>query len=139
MNKQTLKYFILGNIGGIIYSLIEIFYRGYTHWTMYIVSFILFILLGGINEFLSGDTPLWKQALIGTTIVTIVEFIAGCIINIKLGWDVWDYSSQPFNLMGQICLPFCIIWFFLSIVAIVVDDYLRYLLFDEEKPNYKIF
>ena len=75
--------------------------------------------------------------LIGACIVTFMEFISGYIINIKLGWQVWDYSNLPFNIMGQICLPFSIIWFFISLVAIVVDDYLRYWLFKEERPHYK--
>ena len=44
------------------------------------------------------------------------------IVNIILQWNVWDYSNVPFNVMGQICLPFSIIWFFLSLPAIVPAD-----------------
>ena len=136
MNK-IFKYLILGNIGGIVYVFIELLYRGFSHWTMYIVAAISFILIGLINEYISWDMKLWKQMLIGACIVTFMEFISGYIINIKLGWQVWDYSNLPFNIMGQICLPFSIIWFFISLVAIVVDDYLRYWLFKEERPHYK--
>lgn len=135
--KSVFKYLILGNIGGIIYVFIELLYRGFSHWTMYIVAAISFILIGLINEYISWDMKLWKQMLIGACIVTFMEFISGYIINIKLGWQVWDYSNLPFNIMGQICLPFSIIWFFISLVAIVVDDYLRYWLFKEERPHYK--
>lgn len=142
MNKNTLKnvfkYLILGNIGGIVYILIELFYRGYSHWTMYIVAAISFILIGLINEFINWDMKLWKQMLIGSIIITIIEFISGYIVNIKLSWHVWDYSTLPFNIMGQVCLAFSIIWFFISLIAIVVDDYLRYWLFKEEKPHYKL-
>jgi Predicted membrane protein len=140
MNKifrTIFKYLILGNIGGIVYVFIELLYRGFSHWTMYIVAAISFILIGLINEYISWDMKLWKQMLIGACIVTFMEFISGYIINIKLGWQVWDYSNLPFNIMGQICLPFSIIWFFISLVAIVVDDYLRYWLFKEERPHYK--
>ncbi len=140
MNKifrTIFKYLILGNIGGIVYVFIELLYRGFSHWTMYIVAAISFILIGLINEYISWDMKLWKQMLIGACIVTFMEFISGYIINIKLGWQVWDYSNLPFNIMGQICLPFSIIWFFISLVAIVVDDYLRYCLFKEERPHYK--
>ena len=140
MNKifrTIFKYLILGNIGGIVYVFIELLYRGFSHWTMYIVAAISFILIGLINEYISLDMKLWKQMLIGACIVTFMEFISGYIINIKLGWQVWDYSNLPFNIMGQICLPFSIIWFFISLVAIVVDDYLRYWLFKEERPHYK--
>lgn len=136
--KTIFKYLILGNVGGVVYIFIELLYRGYSHWTMYIVSAISFILIGLINEYISWDMKLWKQMLIGACIVTIMEFISGYIINIKLGWNVWDYSNLPLNIMGQICLPFSIIWFFISFVAIITDDYLRYWLFKEEKPHYKL-
>ena len=134
--KNLIKYFVLENIGGIVYVIIELLYRGHSHWTMYLVAAISFILIGLINEFISWDMKIWKQMLIGSAIVTAMDFISGYIINIKLGWNVWDYSTLPFNVLGQICLPFSIIWFFISLIAIVADDYLRYWLFDEEKPHY---
>ncbi len=136
--KIIFKYLILGIIGGITYVIIELFYRGHSHWSMFIVSAIAFILIGLINEFISWHTELWKQMLIGSGIVTVLEFISGYILNIKLGWHIWDYSNVPFNIMGQICLPFSIAWFFISLIAIVTDDYLRYWLFNEEKPHYKL-
>lgn len=135
--KNIFKYLVLGIIGGVTYIMIELLYRGYTHWSMFIVSAIAFILIGLINEYINWDMKLWKQMLIGSGIVTGLEFISGYILNIKLGWHIWDYSNVPFNIMGQICLPFSIAWFFISLIAIVVDDYLRYWLFNEEKPHYK--
>lgn len=137
--KQVLKEMILFLIGGIIYCLLEICFRGNSHWTMYIVGGLCFLFIGKINEYTLWETPLWIQALIGTCIITLLEFVSGCIINIGLGWNVWDYSNIPLNLLGQICLPFCFIWFGLSIVAIVLDDVLRWKLFKEEKPRYKLF
>lgn len=125
-------------IGGLIYALIEIIFRGYSHWTMVILGGVCFVLIGLINEHFSWDLELWKQMLISTVIITLGEFITGLIVNVWLGWNVWDYSDMPLNIMGQICLLFSVIWFFLSLVAIVLDDYLRYWLFKEEKPHYKL-
>lgn len=136
--KNILKYLILGSIGGAIYIVIELLYRGYTHWSMFCVAFFAFILIGLINEFISWNISLWKQMLIGSGIVTVLEFISGYILNIKLGWHIWDYSNVPFNIMGQICIPFSIAWFFITLIAIIADDYLRYWLFGEEKPHYKL-
>lgn len=135
--KNIIKYLILGIIGGFTYVLIELLYRGHSHWSMFLVSAFAFISIGLINEFIRWDMELWKQMLIGSGIVTILEFVSGYILNIKLGWHIWDYSNVPFNILGQICLPFSIVWFFISLIAIVADDYLRYWLFDEEKPHYK--
>ena len=136
--KNIIKYLILGIIGGFTYVIIEMLYRGHSHWSMFIVSAVAFISIGLINEFISWDMKLWKQMLIGSGIVTVLEFISGYILNIKLGWIIWDYSNVPFNIMGQICLPFSIAWLFISLIAIVTDDYLRYWLFNEEKPHYKL-
>ena len=50
--KNLIKYFVLENIGGIVYVIIELLYRGHSHWTMYLVAAISFILIGLINEFI---------------------------------------------------------------------------------------
>jgi uncharacterized membrane protein len=97
-----------------------------------------FLCIGLINEFFTWEIKIWKQAIYGTALITVLEFFSGCIINIWLGWNVWDYSNVPFNVLGQICLPYIILWFPLTIVGIVLDDCLRYWLFNEEKPHYKI-
>ena len=141
MNKLKIitKYLLLGAIGSIIYMSLEILWRGYTHWTMGVLGGICFICLGLINELLSWKTPLVLQMFIGSTIITILEFITGCIVNIWLGWNVWNYSNLPLNLLGQICVPFSILWYFVSAIGIVIDDYIRYIYFDEEYPRYKLF
>lgn len=137
--KLFLKYLFLGFIGGFTYYNIELIYRGYSHISMFLLASFLFILIGLINEFLSWDTPLFIQSIIGAIIVTAFEFITGCIVNLWLGLNIWDYSNEPLNVMGQICLPFTFIWIFLSCIAIILDDYLRYYIFNEEKPRYKLF
>lgn len=136
--KQILKPIILALIGGTIYVLIELAWRGYSHISMFVLGALCFVLLGGINEFFSWELGMIWQMLIGASIVTVLEFIVGVIVNIWLGLEVWDYSNLPLNFMGQICLPFSLAWVLLSGIAIVVDDYLRYWLFGEEKPHYKI-
>ena len=137
--KLIIKYVVLFVMGGLVYMSLELLWRGYTHWTMGVLGGICFICLGLINEILSWETPLALQMLIGSTIITILEFITGCIVNIWLGWNVWDYSNLPLNLLGQICLPFSILWYFISAIGIVIDDYIRYIYFDEECPRYKLF
>lgn len=137
-NTILFKYLFLFIIGALSYMLIEILYRGYTHWSMGLLGGICFIFVGLINEILSWDTPLWLQGIIGTAIITTLEFICGIILNIWLKLGVWDYSHMPFNICGQVCLPFTIVWIGLSVIAIILDDYLRYWLFKEEKPHYKL-
>lgn len=106
---------------------------------MGLVGGLCFVLVGLINEFMSWNIPLWLQGIIGASIITVLEFISGLILNVLLGLGIWDYSKMPFNLMGQICLPFSIAWVGLSILALILDDYLRYWLFGEEHPHYRLF
>lgn len=75
--------------------------------------------------------------LICTIGITLIEFISGCVINIWLNLGVWDYSNQALNILWQVCLLYSGFWYLLSIVAIVLDDYLRYWFFNEEKLHYK--
>lgn len=130
--KETILFFM----GGFLYFIIEILWRGYSHWTMFVLGGICFVLLGIINEIIPWCLAIWKQVLIGTIMITSLEFVVGCIVNLWLGWNVWDYSNVPLNILGQICLPYMILWIPISLVGIVLDDYLRYWIFKEEKPHY---
>lgn len=137
--KQLSKGLFLFAVGGLLYYLIEILWRGYSHISMFILGSICFVLIGLINEFYDWNMPLWKQMLIASLVVTVTEFVAGAILNIWLGLDIWDYSNLRFNLLGQISLGYSILWFFLSLPALFLDDWLRWKLFEEEKPRYKLF
>lgn len=106
---------------------------------MFILGGLCFICIGLINKWISWKTPLWKQSLIGAAIITLLEFLTGCIVNILLEWNIWDYSKVQFNLLGQICLPFFALWIIIATIAIILDDYLRYWIFKEEKPRYVLF
>lgn len=136
--KYIIKYLTLLLIGGVAYYCIEILARGFSHWTMFFVGGICFILIGIINE-ITPKMPLVWQMILSAVIITAVEFVSGCILNIWLGLDIWDYSDETFNLIGQISLKHSIYWFFLSSIGIIVDDYIRYFLFGEEKPKYTLF
>lgn len=137
--KVLLKYAVLASVGGGIYYLIEVLWRGHSHWTMAVLGGLCFLVVGIINEVLDWDTPLWQQAIYGAVIITALELEAGIVLNLFLGLEIWDYSNMPFNFMGQICLPYFALWIPLSVAGIVLDDYLRYWLFGEEKPQYKLW
>lgn len=109
---------------GLAYGLIEILWRGYTHPSMFVVGGSCGLFIGLINEY-TPKMPMIKQMLLGTIIVLVMEFISGCILNLWLELNVWNYSNLPFNILGQVCPQFAFIWFLLSYVVIKLDDYLR--------------
>jgi uncharacterized membrane protein len=139
LNNNMLKYILLFFVGGYSYSGIEVLFRGYSHISMLIAGGICFILIGRLNEIFPYNISLISQMFISAIIITSIEFVVGLIVNVWLNLNVWDYSNLPYNVLGQICLLYTNIWFFLSLPGILLDDYLKHYLLGEEKPEYRVF
>lgn len=123
---ESLLFFI----GGRLYTWIEILWRGYTHFSMFILGGGGFVMLGLLNEYkIPWHWCLLRQSVVGACIITGLEFLTGCIVNLWFGWGVWDYSDLPFNLYGQICLYYFLLWIPLSMAGIVLDDWIRYIIY----------
>ena len=137
--KQLAKYVYLFWFGGSFYVTLEVIYRQYSHISMLILTGLVFIIIDLLNEIWGWETSLILQILIGTVIATVGEFITGCVVNLWLGLNVWDYSNLSFNLYGQVCLQFTLIWMPIILLAIVLGDVIRWRFFNEEKPRYKLF
>ena len=105
-------------------------------WTMLALAILLAIPLERFGAELPWDCPLWLQVLICGTAITAAELAAGLVLNICLGMAVWDYSSLPGNLWGQICPQFWALWCLLSLPMIVILDWLRYAVEGGEIPHY---
>lgn len=110
-------------IGGVMYGALETIFRGYTHPSMIVTGGICFDALYMLDKY--SRLSVFVRAVIGAVIITAAEFAAGCICNLWLGWDIWDYSHLHPNLWGQICLPFTVLWAFLSVPAFGVAALLR--------------
>ena len=136
--KLFFKYLFLFLLGGAVYYGVEILWRGFSHYSMFITGGICFLYAGLQNEWTDWDRPLWKQVLQVDLFILSCEFICGVIVNLWLGLNVWDYSNLPFNILGQVCLPYALLFLPLALIAIVIDDYIRWIIFNEEKPRYKL-
>ena len=119
--KNSVIFFIFG----VSYVFLEIFYRGYSDISMFFIGGLCGLIIGLINE-VTPKMPVLLQMLLGSVIVTCIEFVTGYILNIKLGLHIWDYSNLKFNILGQVSLLFSVLWFFLSFIVIHVDDILRH-------------
>ena len=121
------KYSLLFIIGAVGYAAIEVIWRGRTHWSMMIAGGLCFVIFSLVAGWLRGRSILIKSAVCAIG-VTAVEFIFGVIFNLWLGLGVWDYSSMPMNILGQICLPFTLLWggiaiLFLPLAEVINQDY----------------
>ena len=58
------------------------------------------------------------RCLMGGIIITSVELVFGIIFNLWLEMGVWDYSHLPYNILGQVCPYFTLIWAALTTPAL---------------------
>lgn len=100
--------FLLGAAG---YPLLEVAFRGRTHWTMSLAGGLCTLWLKRIAGVHQGR-PLWQQALLGGLGITGIEYAFGKVFNRR--FRIWDYRRTPMNVQGQICLPFTLAWCGLS-------------------------
>ena len=117
-NNMSIKYileFMVFALGALAYGLIEVLFRGHTHWTMVLTGGACVLTFYYLLDWIMV-MPLGVAALAGAVIITTYEFFVGLIVNKWLGWQVWDYSTMPGNVLGQICPAFSAMWFGLCLV-----------------------
>ena len=105
--------FLLGGVG---YVSLELVWRGWSHFSMFLAGGSCFLLLGRLDKV--KKLPLWCRGVLGSVIITAVELMTGLIFN--RSFQVWDYRGTPMNFLGQICLPFSLLWMPISIGAMLL-------------------
>ena len=90
------NYLIIFGLGAFSYGLIEIVWRGYSHWSMMLAGGLCFVAFSVIEQNFSHIHILYK-GISGSIIVTVVELVFGTVFNLMLGLDVWNYNNVPFN------------------------------------------
>jgi len=112
--KRCYFIFLTGAVG---YCLLEILWRGYTHPSMALVGGLCLLLIFFINKHFRNKSRVLRSLLCAAAI-SAVELVSGILLNLIMQLDVWDYSNHHFNIMGQICPLYCLLWFFLSYILI---------------------
>lgn len=113
--QNALIFFLLG---AYLYGLIEVLFRGYTHPTMMVAGGVSLCFIRLISQ---TKLRFIYKCLICGIIITAIEFLFGIIFNIILHLNIWDYSQQPFNILGQVCPQFLGIWCLISGVALFLS------------------
>lgn len=117
--KKARTALVIFTIGACGYGLIEILWRGYTHWSMLTAGGISFLGLSKISKRLKS-AGLLVCAITGGAFITAIELLFGIVFNIILKKNVWDYSRMPFNIWGQVCLLYSFFWVVLSFLFIPI-------------------
>lgn len=135
--KRLLKLLAIWFIIGTLYFVLEGLWRipttgGYANIIMLPIGGLCGLAIGSINQIPKFyNMKIIYQALISAVIVTLIEFLSGCILNIWLGLGIWNYSNLPLNICGQVCLLYSFLWFLISPFAIWLEDMIRYKLWNE--------
>lgn len=116
--KRCILIFITGAAG---YCIIEILWRGYTHPSMAVVGGVCFLAICFLNKKFCHK-PRMVRAVFCAASISVIELLSGFLLNIAMKLNVWDYSGRPFNLMGQICLLYSLLWLLLSYAVLFVLD-----------------
>lgn len=131
--QKALKLYTVFVLGGLLYGLIEISVRGFSHITMGILGGASMVVIHLLNDQRRNGLSFITQLGIAALFITSIEFLAGEILNRRLHMNIWDYSEMPLNFDGQICLLFVVFWFLLAAVGTFLDDWLRWKMFGESK------
>ena len=83
---------------------------GFSSSWMLLIGGISGLSLFGIYKLINKRFNIFFASLLGAVIIDTVEFISGVILNLYFRLNIWDYSNQYFNLLGQICLSHTIIY-----------------------------
>ena len=113
MKKRTTLFVT----GGVVYPSLEILCRGRTDFSMAVAGGLCLYLIDLVCNGRMKGMPLAYRCFAGSGIITAVEFATGILVNVVLKLDVWDYSQLPMNIMGQVCMPFSLLWGALTIPA----------------------
>ncbi len=122
--KQLKTNGFLFAIGGVGYGLIELLWRGRTHWSMILAGGLCFVMFAKIAEKWRHRSLVFKAGLCALG-VTAVEFVFGVIFNLILHKNVWDYSDEPLNVMGQICPLYTFLWGILALGFVPIAQWVK--------------
>lgn len=102
---------VLFLLGGAGYVVLELAWRGMSHWTMFLAGGTALCWLAWLEP---GRGPLWAKALCGALGVTALELATGLWCERVLRVRVWDYRAEWADLGGYICPKYSALWLVLS-------------------------
>ena len=112
--EERLQLGFVAILGGFLYFYLENFVRGFSHYSMILCAGISFYCIGYLSKMKRKQYSIFRLMALGALIITTFEFLTGILVNIVLDLKVWNYENQPFHILGQICLPYSLLWFFFS-------------------------
>lgn len=140
MKKKVIPYGVIFLTSGLIYTMLELMWRGRTHWTMFLCAGLCGLVMANINNnLLEFDTDFLKQVSVSALCCTTFEFLFGIMFNGDFA--IWDYRGLwgTIHILGdQVNILFFGIWIIISVFSLPFLDWLQWKLGLAEKPYYRI-
>ena len=122
---------LLAAAGGRLYYCVELLYRGFSHPSMFLLGGICLCWIDFVEKHMGSLWTRGMRMLVSGLGITVFEFICGCIVNLWLGLDVWDYSDLHVQFLGQVSLLFFLFWCVMSLPGSIFCKSFRYVFFNE--------
>ena len=140
MGKKTIPLLVIFVVSGFTYTMLELLWRGRTHWTMFICAGLCGLVMANINNnLLEFNTDFREQVFVSALLCTTMEFFFGIIFNGD--FQIWDYRGTwgTIHALGdQVNILFFGIWALISFFALPLLDWMQWKLGLAEKPYYRI-
>ena len=120
--KKMSEYLFLWAVGGCLYYTFEIVFRGFSHWTMFVLGGLCLVFCTAQGRAGKWRDPLGIQIIRCMIFVTSCEFITGIIVNKWLNLNVWITAMFRFSSLDRfVCLSWLCSDFSVRSVFIWVD------------------
>ena len=90
--------------------------RGFLYETICPMYGIAALVLIIISKKIEGKGSIIKRILVATLWCSVLEYITSLILEICFGIRWWDYTKEPYNIQGRVCLAASIFWGILSVI-----------------------
>ena len=125
---------------GLIYIVLELLWRGRTHWTMFLCAGLCGLVMANINNnWLEFDTDFRIQVFVSALMCSTSEFFFGIMFNGD--FSIWDYRGMwgTIHALGdQVNIIFFGIWIIISVFGLPLLDWIQWKLEVAEEPYYRI-
>lgn len=90
--------------------------RGFLYETICPMYGFAALVLIIISKKVEGKGSFLKRLLIATIWCSVLEYLTSLVLEMFFGIRWWDYSKEPYNFQGRICLAASVFWGLLSII-----------------------
>lgn len=140
MEKKVIPYGVIFVTSGLIYIMLELLWRGRSHWTMFLCAGLCGLVMANINNnLLEFDTDFLEQVFVSALCCTTFEFLFGIMFNGD--FSIWDYRGLwgTIHVLGdQVNILFFGIWIIISVFGLPLLDWIQWKLGVAEEPYYRI-